>query len=171
MTNVCPERPGVRNTHGPSVAGICPLPYRTPPGRSHRHTLGQEEGHEAPGIKAYFHPRLLHPLERHEHQIPLLAGGSQTRKEPSFTRDPRDSQSDGGGTTSFRQAPGPASAKFPVWWGRPYTCAWRDPSLLREAWPLPRNHFWSNGEGSALALRNSQCDEGGTTSQRQVPTQ
>lgn len=47
-----------------------------------------------------FHTRLLHPLERHKYQTPLLAGGSQPLNEPGFTGagGPRDS--------GFRQAPG-----------------------------------------------------------------
>lgn len=60
-TNAYPERPGVRQ-HTRSLCGWnLPFPLICPQDPSDRHTQGQEAGHEVPGVKAYFHTRLLHP--------------------------------------------------------------------------------------------------------------
>lgn len=39
-------------------------------------------------MKAHLHHALLHPLGEHGHQTPLLAGGCQPQREPSFTGIP-----------------------------------------------------------------------------------
>lgn len=127
-------------------------------------------------MRARLHPGLLCSQGEHRHQMRLLAGVFRPQREPGFIGDPKDSQM--GWHASFSSLLGLDQEPSLLLLRSQFGGEDQHLSLGRArsvggggARPPPRKHFWSDRHDSALAWRGSQADEGGTASQRQVPTQ